>query len=245
MPVDVEPDDAPLKDPAALADVADGDPYHQDSLIAQQSFDEAVAAASDGQEDLAVAHYLKAARLAERAAEWYLAAVCCHRVGDFLLNPRPPYDLERGLRMYRRAVAAYDRCGHFSEARRLSYRLTYLRLHRAKELKISRLDQLEMQLFWVLSGFGHRPLRVIVTALCLIFLYALVYWTFGGVIAAQGHEQAGFWESIYFSGVTFATVGYGDFIPTPHMRIVALSEGLVGSFTMSFFVVVLANRLRQ
>ena len=48
---------------------------------------------------------------------------------------------------------------------------------------------------------------------------------------------------MYFSGIPFATVGYGDFLPAPHARLLALTEGAVGAFTMGFFVVVLANRL--
>ena len=58
-------------------------------------------------------------------------------------------------------------------------------------------------------------------------------------------RQAGFWECVYFSGITFATVGYGDFIPAPHMQLPALIEGAMGVFTMGFFVVVLANQLRH
>jgi ion channel len=48
---------------------------------------------------------------------------------------------------------------------------------------------------------------------------------------------------MYFRGITFATVGCGDFLPAPHARLLALTEGAVGAFAMGFFVVVLANRL--
>ena len=48
---------------------------------------------------------------------------------------------------------------------------------------------------------------------------------------------------MYFSGIPFATEGYGDFLPAPHARLLALTEGAVGAFAMGFFVVVLANRL--
>ena len=48
---------------------------------------------------------------------------------------------------------------------------------------------------------------------------------------------------MYFSGIPFAPAGDGDFLPAPHARLLALTEGAVGAFTMGFFVVVLANRL--
>ena len=45
--------------------------------------------------------------------------------------------------------------------------------------------------------------------------------------------------------MTFTTVGYGDLLPTPHARLLALSESAVGAFLTGFFVVVLMNRLRH
>jgi hypothetical protein len=50
---------------------------------------------------------------------------------------------------------------------------------------------------------------------------------------------------MYFSGIPFATEGYGDFLPAPHARLLALTEGAVGAFPLGFFVVVLANRLSR
>jgi hypothetical protein len=86
----------------------------------QAAFKLAMEAAAAGAEAEAVQHYLKVANLAEAAREWYLAAVSCQRVGDFLQNERPPEDLERAFRMYHRSVAAYEQCGLFDEARNLS-----------------------------------------------------------------------------------------------------------------------------
>ena len=50
---------------------------------------------------------------------------------------------------------------------------------------------------------------------------------------------------MYVSGVTLATIGYGDFLPMHNMRPVALVEGFVGALSMGFFVAVLSNRLRR
>src|SRR4029450_5123434 len=48
---------------------------------------------------------------------------------------------------------------------------------------------------------------------------------------------------MYFSGIPFATEGYGDFLPAPHARLLAWTAGAVGAFTLGWFVVVLANCL--
>jgi hypothetical protein len=221
------------------------DSFLRDSLRAQEIFDRAVAAAAANDEDQAVTLFLRAAKLAEEAREWYIAAVAMHRVGDFLQNPRPPFDLEWAFRMYRRAIAAYEQCGMFAEARGLSYRLMYVKLRRAKLLGLSWWTRAELFLYWLLAGFGLRPMRVIRTAVVVVMLYGALYWSAGGVRRPNSETDAGFWDAVYFSGVTFATVGYGDLVPAPRVRILALTEGMIGVFTMSFFVVVVANRLRN
>jgi exonuclease VII small subunit len=246
-PLTAEADFAPLQElgPAERADLTEVDPYQADSLHAQAAFERAVAAAAQGDEALAIAEYLKASKIAETAREWYLAAVACHRVGDFLQHPRPPVDLERAFRMYRRAIAAYEQCGLSAEARHLTYALMRLRLRRARVLHLPMRQRLELALYWATAGFGLRPLRVIGTALTLVLLYGLAYWALAGVVAVHTPAPLTLWDTIYFSGITFATVGYGDFLPAPHARLLALTEGVIGVFTMGFFVVVLANRLRR
>jgi exonuclease VII small subunit len=246
-PLTAEADFAPLQElgPAERADLTEVDPYQADSLHAQAAFERAVAAAAQGDEALAIAEYLKASKIAETAREWYLAAVACHRVGDFLQHPRPPMDLERAFRMYRRAIAAYEQCGLSAEARHLTYALMRLRLRRARVLHLPVRQRVELALYWATAGFGLRPLRVIGTALTLVLLYGLAYWALAGAVAVRTPAPLTLWDTIYFSGITFATVGYGDFLPAPHARLLALTEGVIGVFTMGFFVVVLANRLRR
>ncbi|MBC8064379.1 MAG: two pore domain potassium channel family protein [Chlorobia bacterium] len=244
---DVQADFSPIEELKADADeFARGeDPYHEDSRGAEQAFEAAVEAAKLGDEERAVAHYLKAAKLAENAHEWYLSAVACHRVGDFLTDPKPPADLARAFRMYRRAIASYERCGMLREARDLSYLLMAIRMQRPRELNLNNFHRIQLFLFWATAGFGFRPLRVIATALVVVFLYAAIFWGIGGVIASKSGETADFWHSLYFSGITFATVGYGDFIPAPHGQMLALTEGAIGAFTIAFFVAVFANWLNK
>lgn len=247
LPVDLEADFVPLtgKETGAQPVRERIDPFQHDSLRAQEAFDAAVSAAQAGDEEAAVQQYIRAAKTAETAREWHLAAVACQRVGDYLVSPKPPYDLERAFRMYRRAVAAYEECGLFAEARRLAYRQMFLKMVRGRELKVPLLQRLELFLYWAVAGFGYQPLRVIVTVFVLVLLYGLAYWLTNGVMKAGHPIGADLWQAIYFSGITFATVGYGDFTPAPHVRLLALSEGFVGAFTLGLFVAVLANRLSR
>ncbi len=245
-------DETPEADFAPLANVGYAseddyqlDPYQRDSVAAQTAFDEAVTAAAEGREHDAVQHFITASKIAETAREWHLAAVACRRVGDYLLEPPEPCDVERSFRMYRRAVAAYDQSGLFAEARELAYRQMCLKMTHAHEMNIPWRHRIELWIQWATCGFGYRPLRVMAMALLFIFSYAFVYWRIAGVDKMHWNGTMGFWQSFYFSGITFVTVGYGDFIPKPEARILALSEGFIGAFTIAFFVAVLANRLAK
>ena len=244
IPEGLEADFAPLRPEGEPPD-AGTDPYHRDSLQAQKVFDTAVEAAGANREEEAVRRFLTAAKLAEAAHEWYLAALAFRHVGDFLVNPTPPSDLERALRMYRRAVDAYYRCGLVDEARELAYYLLRLQLARSRELKMPWYRRAELWAYWAVAGFGYRPLRVVGVAAATVIAFGLLFWAAGGVVATGSHEPAGLWECVYFSGITFATVGYGDFLPTPGKRPLALVEGFLGALTMGFFVAVLTNRLRR
>ena len=215
------------------------------SILATKLFEEAETAAASGNQDLAVERYLACAATAEMAREWYLAAQACERVGDFLLEPRPPTDLNRALRTYRRAAMAYENCGMFAESRELFYRVSLLRLRRGAELELPPLHRAELFLYWASAGFGYRPLRVIATAMVVIVVYGFIYWLIDGASLGGSGTAVTLIDALYFSGTTFATVGYGDFIPAPHARLLAMTEGFVGAFLIGFFVVVLAHRLAR
>ncbi|MBN9119266.1 MAG: two pore domain potassium channel family protein [Planctomycetes bacterium] len=243
-------DTPPLRDDVVadfapeLAPGGKPDEHLRDSVEAQALYDRAVREATTDERD-AVVHFLRAAKLADAAREWYLAALALRAAGDIFRSPAPPYDLERALRMYLRAAAAFEACGHFDDARDLSYLVMKLRMWRGAELGVSVPKRAELFLFWAVAGFGLRPLRVLGTAAATIIGFALLFWATDGVRASSGTLANDPTDVLYFSGVTFSTVGYGDLIPAPHMRLAAMAEAVLGAFTIGLFVVVLANRLRR
>ena len=55
--------------------------------------------------------------------------------------------------------------------------------------------------------------------------------------------EAGFGKCLYFSAVTFTTLGYGDFQPKPgFFRFVAGTEAAMGAALMALFIVGLARK---
>jgi len=93
-------------------------------------------------------------------------------------------------------------------------------------------------------GYGEQPGKVIVSAILIIILFAFLFTTFG--IGSFGIEQItsnNFLDCLYFSTVTFTTLGYGDFRPLEGWgRILAGSEAFIGAFMMALFVYTFARR---
>lgn len=85
-------------------------------------------------------------------------------------------------------------------------------------------------------GYGEKPGRVIICAALSIFLYACLYALPNGPTAHQ------FAASIYFSVVTFTTLGYGDIVPVGLFRFVAGTEALLGILLTGLFLFCLGRR---
>ena len=86
----------------------------------------------------------------------------------------------------------------------------------------------------------------------------LVYFMLGILDAGQVtafNYQAGlldnisaFLKTLYFSVVTFTTLGYGDLVPVGPVgpsRVIAAIEAFTGSFTLALFVVVFVKKMTR
>ena len=52
-------------------------------------------------------------------------------------------------------------------------------------------------------------------------------------------------NSLYFSVVTFTTLGYGDITPLGYSRLIAAFEAFCGSFSLALFVVVFVKKMTR
>ena len=52
-------------------------------------------------------------------------------------------------------------------------------------------------------------------------------------------------QCLYFSVVTFTTLGYGDYVPIGVSRVASALEAFTGSFTIALFVVVFVRKLTR
>ncbi|UCC22506.1 MAG: potassium channel family protein, partial [Planctomycetota bacterium] len=101
----------------------------------------------------------------------------------------------------------------------------------------------------MLFGYGERPVRVLVASVLVILFCASFYAQPGALVFRDGPTQQtfSFPQGLYFSTITFTTLGYGDFYPAPlgPVRYLAMAEAICGAFLMALFVVCLAKRFSR
>ena len=84
-------------------------------------------------------------------------------------------------------------------------------------------------------------MRTLISFLFIIFSYAGIYYM-DNETTKEG-EPLEFLEALYFSVVTFTSLGYGDISPLGISRFFAASEALLGVFMISLFVVVFTRKM--
>jgi hypothetical protein len=99
----------------------------------------------------------------------------------------------------------------------------------------------------LLFGYGERPVRVLVASALIITFCAFLYSQPGILFSRIGPDQHSFLQGLYFSVITFTTLGYGDLYPAPasYCRPLAMAEAISGGLLMALFVVCLAKRFSR
>ncbi|MFA5087763.1 MAG: potassium channel family protein [Candidatus Omnitrophota bacterium] len=92
---------------------------------------------------------------------------------------------------------------------------------------------------YLIWGYGERPFRVFVSVLLTISLFSVAFYHSSH---PELYKLAG--NSIYFSIITFTTLGYGDISPKgyPDLRMLCSIEALIGVLLIGLFVAGFANR---
>jgi hypothetical protein len=125
--------------------------------------------------------------------------------------------------------------GHFADAGELTYmektferhtlhRHAFTAEHESLRLRLRAIrGWFGSMLLNALWGYGERPARLLVATAAAIVLFGSVQWLLDGV------PDEGFGAHLYFSGITFMTIGYGDLSPKGLLpRFLAVLEGAVG-----------------
>ena len=172
-------------------------------------------------------------------------------------------DFEYATLLYKYAAINYERDGEFADYSDCFYRskecyrkfLNHLFISPKKIHHITRSaaergikHRLKYFFAWVLLtfsclvwGHGERPGRAFASAVSVILLSA-VFYTFGGLMKSAALFKPDLFDSLYFSVVTFTTLGYGDITVSGLLRIVVICEAFCGIFIMPLFIVALSRK---
>ena len=101
----------------------------------------------------------------------------------------------------------------------------------------------------LLFGYGERPARVLFASALVVVLCAFYYSQPDVIIDRIGGVsfETSFLEGLYFSTITFTTLGYGDLYPSADSlcRVVAMVEAVIGGSLIALFVVCLSKRFSR
>ncbi|MEE2657405.1 MAG: pentapeptide repeat-containing protein [Candidatus Latescibacterota bacterium] len=160
---------------------------------------------------------------------------------------------EEAEEIYRTLRRAHDGAGHFEQAGVFFRCEMTMRRMLLKPWSMARLWSRLVDMF---CAYGESPPRVIVSSALFNFACALVYWGFGvnGPDGPIGFDTAAsikdnayaLYNCVYYSIVTFTTLGYGEITPPPGgMRILAALQAFSGAFMMAMFVAVFGKKMTR
>lgn len=99
--------------------------------------------------------------------------------------------------------------------------------------------------------YATNPVRVMISMVVTYVLFSLIYvlviaTNTGGIVSGLGGDHAllgAVGRGFYHSGITFLTIGYGDFYPMGAVRWLSNVEGFIGVFLMSYFTVAFVRKI--
>lgn len=166
-----------------------------------------------------------------------------HKKGIFLTEKIDESGFLASAEAYRNLKQYFIENGRYDDASWASF--NEKRMERLLLLKNKSLAYIPSSLMGILCGYGEKPYRVILSSISIIAGYAFIYYFLDSIKYALDASYAmNIFNYVYYSTITFATVGYGDFVPKLNSlyQLISCSEGFVGAFMIGLFVFTLARK---
>ncbi|KYK38513.1 MAG: hypothetical protein AYK18_17015 [Theionarchaea archaeon DG-70] len=146
--------------------------------------------------------------------------------------------------IYRDSKQNMQRHGDYSRAGKFYYR----EMEMKRKGSDSRKKRIWLELYNLLAGYGEKPERTAISALVTILAFAFIYWSISCLHYPEDVHTAleKAVSSLYFSFVTFTTLGLGDIHPVNSLgRSLVCCEAVIGAFLIALFVVVFARKMMR
>ena len=174
-----------------------------------------------------------------RLARWSENMILGDELGKHWSQCLSPY---RDLMQWHQHHGDYDTAGKFH--------------YREWECKLAQEDHhwgeaAGMWIYRIANGYGEHWRRVIYSGASIIALFTLAYFPYSWPLCFQGEcwirLWEGIWQSLYFSGVSFTALGYGDFVTAPvgWTRYLGVVESLVGISLIALFLVTFTRKMTR
>ena len=193
--------------------------------------------------------YLEGANLYSAHLEWaYLTETQFSRDtnftsvhwGNYILGCELTGEFENATDTYRKLKQWYTNAGIYDVAGKFFYREMEAR-RKAQSWKKPHLKLWNWGIR-LLCGYGEKPERVIIWAASVVVGLALIYFLIGSV-----WEWSAFWNSLYFSAVSFTALGYGSWLYTTNnwIRGIGAFESFIGVFSIALFLVTFTRKMTR
>ena len=104
-------------------------------------------------------------------------------------------------------------------------------------------------ILYYIGGYGEKPAWVMFWGWIVIVFFTFIYGTtdafYNTIEGVTFHRSYVGMYYLYFSIVTFTTLGYGDLKPLGAIRMVAASEAIIGALLIAYFVVSWARKVMR
>ena len=107
--------------------------------------------------------------------------------------------------------------------------------------------------FDYVGRYATSPIRVLVNGILTFFTFGILYYLVNTFLHGLGsiestlpdtlNHSGNFLNNIYYSAITFFTIGYGEYFPNGILKLVAAFEGFSGVFLMSYFTVAFVRKI--
>lgn len=163
-------------------------------------------------------------------------------------------DLEKVYKIYKDLSTKF-------EANRLPNKAgEYYYLYKMLENKnLKGLDKIKSYIYWMLCGYGEKPTYALITSIEIVLIFTLLYMFTGlsigteiidyDILILKELPSSGllldFLKSLYFSVVTFTTVGYGDITPIGYSVLLSGIEMFLGVTMVGIWTATLARKITR